>query len=126
MQFSSWLGGSSHNDMYFIRLEFQENYLAWTNPGIGRYLIFLAWEGVAFFAIVLLIEYRVHHACARFLAHFFKPSVGGISVDCSLGDDDVLVEKERVMISEDTDDVLVIKELTKKYAGESRKFLLLI
>lgn len=40
-------------------LLFQDNYLAWSNPGIGRYLVFLAAEGVVFLSVVLLIEYKV-------------------------------------------------------------------
>ena len=101
-------------------LEFQENYLAWDNPGIGRYLIFLAWEGIVFFALVLLIEYGVFRACARFLARGYASIVGLVSQEpLTADDDDVLAEKERVMTAQD---VLVIKELTKVFAGKSRKF----
>ena len=101
-------------------LEFQENYLAWGNPGIGRYLIFLAWEGIVFFALVLLIEYGVLPACARFLARGYASIVGFVRQEpLTADDDDVLAEKERVMTAQD---VLVIKELTKVFAGKSRKF----
>lgn len=100
-------------------LEFQENYLAWDNPGIGRYLIFLAWEGIVFFALVLLIEYGVFRVCARFLARGYASIVGLASQEPpTADDDDVSAEKERVMTAQD---VLVIKELTKVFAGKSRK-----
>lgn len=118
-------------------LEFQENYLAWDNPGIGRYLIFLAWEGIVFFALVLLIEYGVFRACRRFLArvlHACTPfsargyvNVGVVNEESILGDDDdVLLEKARVMTSEDISDVLAIKELTKVFPGKNRKFCFIL
>ena len=104
-------------------LQFQDNYLAWDNPGIGRYLIFLAWEGIFFFALVLLIEYRVFDACTRFLARLRSYSTGVFTMERSTmaDDDDVLAEKERILTSEDNDDVLVIKELTKVFSGNGRK-----
>ena len=105
-------------------LQFQDNYLAWDNPGIGRYLIFLAWEGILFFALVLLIEYRVFDACTRFLARLRSYSTGVFTMEGSTmaDDDDVLAEKERILTSEDNDDVLVIKELTKVFGGNGRKW----
>ena len=101
----------------------QDNYLAWDNPGIGRYLVFLAWEGIFFFALVLLIEYRVFDACMRFLARLRSYSTRVSTMEeFSLADDeDVLAEKERIITSEDTNDVLVIKELSKVFAGNGRK-----
>jgi len=106
------------------RLQFQDNYLAWDNPGIGRYLIFLAWEGVFFFALVLLIEYRVFDASTRFLARLRSYSTGVFTMEGSTlaDDEDVLAEKERILTSEGNDDVLVIKELSKVFAGNGRKF----
>ena len=105
-------------------LPLQDNYLAWDNPGIGRYLTFLAWEGVLFFALVLLIEYRVFHACTQFLARLRSYSTGVFTMEGSTlaDDEDVLAEKERILMSEDNDDVLVIKELSKVFVGNGRKF----
>jgi len=105
-------------------LHLQFNYLAWGNPGIGRYLIFLAWEGVLFFVLVLLIEYRVFDACTRLLARLRSYYTGVFTMEGStLADDkDVLAEKERILTSEGNDDVLVIKELSKVFAGNGRKF----
>ena len=104
-------------------LPLQDNYLAWDNPGIGRYLVFLAWEGILFFALVLLIEYRVFDAFMRFLARLRSYSTGVFTMEeSSLADDeDVLAEKERILTSEDIDDVLVIKELSKVFVGHGRK-----
>lgn len=40
-------------------LKFQENYLAWEYPGIGRSVIFLTVEGFLYFGIVVLVEMGV-------------------------------------------------------------------
>ncbi|XP_068671756.1 phospholipid-transporting ATPase ABCA3-like [Montipora foliosa] len=105
------LGGS--------QLAFQDNYLAWANPGIGRYLIFLACEGIVFYALVLLIEYGFFKSCKHVFVRGYSSVVGSVYGESSVADDDdVLLEKDRVMTSQD---VLVIKELTKVFAGKSRR-----
>lgn len=104
------------------QLEFQENYLSWDNPGIGRYLVFLALEGIVFYSLVLLIEYGVFNRFTGILRRSF-PTVGVRSEESSVADDDdVLVEKRRVMSSENMDDVLAIKELTKVFSGNGREY----
>ncbi|PFX17779.1 ATP-binding cassette sub-family A member 3 [Stylophora pistillata] len=104
-------------------LQFQTNYLAWDNPGIGRYLLFLALEGIVFYSLVLLIEYGALGACARFFRRIRNPfAFVNVSEDSHLADDDdVLEEKERVLRCTDKDDVLVIKELTKVFCGNGRR-----
>lgn len=104
-------------------LQFQTNYLAWDNPGIGRYLLFLALEGIVFYSLVLLIEYGALGACARFFRRIRTPfAFVNVSEDSHLADDDdVLEEKERVLRCTDKDDVLVIKELTKVFYGNGRR-----
>ena len=104
------------------QLEFQENYLSWDNPGIGRYLVFLALEGIVFYSLVLLIEYGVFN---RFTGIFRRSffTVGQRSEESLVADDDdVLEEKRRVMSSENMDDVLAIKELTKVFSGNGREY----
>ena len=102
--------------------EFQDNYLSWANPGIGRYLIFLAWEGAVFFALVLLVEFRVF----RRLVDPFRFSVSKKLDEwqpTTLADDgDVLAERARIMTSSTEDDVLVIKNLTKLFNGKRGDF----
>ena len=107
-----------------LELKFQTNYLAWDNPGIGRYLVFLALEGIVFYSLVLLIEYGAFSACARFFKRLraFSANVIVSQDSHSADDDDVLEEKERVMRSTDKDDVLVIRELSKVFYGNGRKF----
>ena len=104
------------------QLEFQENYLSWDNPGIGRYLVFLALEGIVFYSLVLLIEYGVFNRLTGILRR--SSSTVGLRSEESLvaEDDDVLEEKRRVMSSENMDDVLAIKELTKVFSGNGREY----
>ena len=104
------------------QLEFQENYLSWDNPGIGRYLVFLALEGIVFYSLVLLIEYGVFNRLTGIFRRSF--STVGLRSEESLvaEDDDVLEEKRRVMSSENMDDVLAIKELTKVFSGNGREY----
>ena len=107
---------------YDSQLEFQENYLSWDNPGIGRYLVFLALEGIVFYSLVLLIEYGVFNRLTGILRRSFS-TVGLRSEESSVAeDDDVLEEKRRVMSSENMDDVLAIKELTKVFSGNGREY----
>ena len=104
------------------QLEFQENYLSWDNPGIGRYLVFLALEGIVFYSLVLLIEYGVFNRFTGIFRRSFS-TVGQRSEESLVADDDdVLEEKRRVMSSENMDDVLAIKELTKVFSGNGREY----
>ena len=104
------------------QLEFQKNYLSWDNPGIGRYLVFLALEGIVFYALVLLIEYGVFNRLTGIFRCSFS-TVGLRSEESSVADDDdVLEEKRRVMSSENMDDVLAIKELTKVFSGNGCEY----
>ena len=104
------------------QLEFQENYLSWDNPGIGRYLVFLALEGIVFYSLVLLIEYGVFNRFTGIYRRSFS-TVGQRSEESLVADDDdVLEEKRRVMSSENMDDVLAIKELTKVFSGNGREY----
>ena len=104
------------------QLEFQENYLSWDNPGIGRYLVFLALEGIVFYSLVLLIEYGVFNRLTGIFRRSFS-TVGPRSEESLVADDDdVLEEKRRVMSSENMDDVLAIKELTKVFSGNGREY----
>ena len=104
------------------QLEFQENYLSWDNPGIGRYLVFLALEGIVFYSLVLLIEYGVFNRLTGIFRRSFS-TVGLRSEESSVADDDdVLEEKRRVMSSENMDDVLAIKKLTKVFSGNGREY----
>uniref|UniRef100_A0A6P8HMV1 ATP-binding cassette sub-family A member 3-like isoform X2 n=1 Tax=Actinia tenebrosa TaxID=6105 RepID=A0A6P8HMV1_ACTTE len=104
-------------------IEFQENYLSWENPGIGRYLVFMAWEGIFFFLLVLLFESGLPRRFYLSLRSSFSMSLkvmrpGDIySSSVVEDDDDVFAEKRRVAVGSDNQDVLVIRELSKVYPG---------
>lgn len=115
---------------------FQYNYLAWDNPGIGRYLVFLTLEGFIFFGIVLMIEYRV-------MAGFFKSIVSGTkrvftrcleltpvvvtkSSNGGFYDSDVVNEKVRIDNQPVNNHVLMMKDLTKVFHPRTGKGLFLI
>ena len=96
---------------------FQWNYLAWETPGIGRYLIFMAIEGLVFFSIVLLIEYGVFGKllCSCGIqttgsTAAVNPSASDVSITI---DSDVADERDRVRGQ--TGDVLLMKDVTKVF-----------
>ena len=112
---------------------FQYNYLAWQNPGIGRYLVFLTIEGFVFFSIVLMIEYRV-------LGGFFKSIVSGtkrafnrcleltpvvVVARRNNGsyDSDVVNEKVRIDNQPVNNHVLMLKDLTKIFHPRTGKLI---
>ncbi|XP_066910613.1 phospholipid-transporting ATPase ABCA3-like [Clytia hemisphaerica] len=102
---------------------FQWDYLAWETPGIGRYLVFLALEGLIFFAIVLLIEYGVFRRILQTIkgrpaSPVVKPvtsTLSDVSSVSTMVDSDVLEEQDRVMKKSRTGDVLVMKGVTKAF-----------
>ena len=95
------------------KIVYQENYLAWDNPGIGRFLIFLAWEGLFFFLLVLFIEYdgfsRIFNSAKKF--RIFQMT-NGFSAPV---DDDVAAEKRRIEAQSINNDVLVLNGVRKYY-----------
>ena len=40
-------------------MEWTEDYLGWEKLGVGRMLVFLALEGVAFFLLITIVEMKV-------------------------------------------------------------------
>ena len=77
----------------------------------------LALEGVFFFTLVLLIEYRVFIRL-KHVFFAFLPSAASVNHIYEPEDEDVVLERARVenlQVSRDGDDVLVIRELSKEY-----------
>ena len=37
-------------------LDFEEDYMAWENPGVGKFLLFMFLQGLLFMAVVLALE----------------------------------------------------------------------
>lgn len=106
---------------------FQWNYLAWDNPGIGRFLIFLALEGFVFFGIVLMIEYRVfkraYDVLARCVASLCtRRNAVYVMTSDHLLDSDVVNEKIRVDNQHRGNDVLMLRDLTKIFRQRTGKY----
>ncbi|KAJ8302251.1 hypothetical protein KUTeg_021238 [Tegillarca granosa] len=107
-------------------IEFNENYLAWELPGIGRYLIFMAIQGLVYLFLLFLIESGVIN---QFI--YCMKGQNNISVGFETGmyekvveeqeDDDVSAERKRITNTPlenllETDS-LVIQGLSKQYGG---------
>jgi len=89
---------------------------------VGRNLLALAVEGVFFFILALLFQYRFFlPRNDRFGGNFAKQTSEREILAGSLEDDDVINEKRRVMASQDGDEVLQIKKLTKIYTKRGSK-----
>eukprot|EP00047_Mylnosiga_fluctuans_P017551 m.62475 g.62475 ORF g.62475 m.62475 type:complete len:1711 (+) comp7137_c2_seq6:34-5166(+) len=89
----------------------QVNYLAWEQPGIGKYLVVMLIEAIVLFGLVILIEMRVF---SRFVDSLQRmgTTVPGRSAEHE--DQDVATERLRVSQST-TSDVLVVRGLRKIY-----------
>ena len=103
---------------------FQTNYLAWASPGIGRYLVFLSWEGLFFFLLVLYIEYGgysfILSRCKRKVDHSSGEVEGRTSMPM---DEDVAAEMQRIDGQVESDDVLVLDNVSKYYGTIGKRFL---
>ena len=99
------------------QIVFQTNYLAWEAPGIGRYLVFLAWEGLVFFLLVLLIDYQhFSKLCTIFKR---KNIIRNLDIENGVAvpaDEDVAAEMRRVDARDNTHkDVLLLDNVSKYY-----------
>ncbi len=111
---------------------FQTNYLAWDTPGVGRYLVFLAIEGLVFFTLVLLIEYGVFSCAPRKGSKRERKFQQLTTTQAELPrehvqkeipmDEDVAAEMQRIDAYSDAyDDVLVLNNVTKYYGNIGKK-----
>ena len=97
-----------------LNIDFQRDYLAWDTPGVGRFLLILPLEGLLFIFLVLFIDYNI--------ARSLRSATRGHKVDPFdsihqeiAEDSDVLAERRRVLDGEATEDVLLVKDLTKVF-----------
>ncbi|CAG5118690.1 unnamed protein product, partial [Candidula unifasciata] len=95
---------------------FETNYLSTNVPGIGKYLLFMAGQGVLFFLIVMAIEYKV----IQMLWYALVGADSNVkSTDESNEDSDVAAERERInstpISTLTSTDPLVLINLYKKY-----------
>eukprot|EP00118_Oscarella_pearsei_P005154 m.23294 g.23294 ORF g.23294 m.23294 type:complete len:1794 (+) comp28455_c0_seq2:102-5483(+) len=90
-------------------VSYVENDLSLTPPGIGVPVLYLFFEGIVFFALVILVEYRF------FIPIRDDPALAEMTTEGE--DEDVASERQEVM-SADFDNssaVVVAKNLTKQY-----------
>ena len=99
------------------QIVFQTNYLAWEAPGIGRYLVFLAWEGLVFFLLVLLIDYQHFSTLCTIFKR--KNTISNLDIENGVAvpaDDDVATEMRRIDAKDNTyKDVLLLDNVSKTY-----------
>lgn len=99
------------------QIVFQTNYLAWETPGIGRYLVFLAWEGLVFFLLVLFIDYQHFSTLCTFFKR--KNMIGNLDIENGVAipaDEDVTAEMQRIDAKDNTyKDVLLLDNVSKTY-----------
>ncbi|XP_070574890.1 phospholipid-transporting ATPase ABCA3-like isoform X2 [Ptychodera flava] len=93
-------------------IEFEENILAWNQPGVGQHCLYLFLEGVFWMAMTLLIE-----------VNFFVPARSPkylASADYEGEDEDVAQERHKVnamLTPETSGHAVVLTNLTKVYSG---------
>ena len=107
--------------------EFEENYLAWAKPGIGRPITFMFFQSLLFFGCIFFAE-------SGFASRLWqKAMIGSVESaerrneeELRMGDvvrpeldSDVIVERNRVLSTPlvQLEDTLIIKELKKYYNG---------
>ncbi|CAH1776854.1 unnamed protein product [Owenia fusiformis] len=110
----------------------EDNYLSWNVPGIGRYMIFMAVQGLVFSALIFLIESDVLKSFwYSAMSYGTKPAdqseshVSIVERQTSQShiqeDDDVVKERERVLNTSISDlmqtDSLILKDLRKSYGS---------
>ncbi|KAK3590752.1 hypothetical protein CHS0354_030992 [Potamilus streckersoni] len=102
--------------------KYQDSYLAWESPGIGRLLLFMFLQGFFYFSLVFLFEYGMN---LRLTCHVRNsiPTRAGYQIVSNHDaiDNDVEAEKDRInetpISSLLQTDSLVIKNLTKYYGN---------
>ena len=111
-------------------MEYNENYLGWEAPGIGRALFFMAIQGIIFFFILVLLESgQCRRACSKAVSGSYATSTDDDSaVEISMTpmsqtieeDGDVKAERKRVLETPLSElmagNSLILTEL-KKYYG---------
>ncbi|XP_067683951.1 phospholipid-transporting ATPase ABCA3-like isoform X2 [Haliotis asinina] len=105
--------------------QFNENFLAWDSPGVGRYVLFMLLQGVVYMSVTLFIEYQVPQR----IWYAFRPQETEAPQPCvpTFGamqqvpeDGDVLIERQRIdqlSIGVGDSDALVLKDLYKRYGN---------
>ena len=105
-----------------LDINFHRDYLAWSTPGVGRFLLILPIEGVLFMLLVLFIDYNVARSL-RSLIRKDNQVDPFDSIHQEIAEDsDVLAERRRVLEGEARGDVLVVNDLTKIFKVPGKIF----
>ncbi|XP_037363662.1 phospholipid-transporting ATPase ABCA3 [Talpa occidentalis] len=111
-------------------IRYQENFYAWSAPGVGRFVASMAASGFTYLALLFLIETDVLWRLKTCLCAFWtRRALTEVSARTSTlpEDQDVLDEKNRILahsLDDLLDTPLVIKEFSKVY--EQRRPLLAV
>uniref|UniRef100_A0A8C9WD74 ATP binding cassette subfamily A member 3 n=1 Tax=Scleropages formosus TaxID=113540 RepID=A0A8C9WD74_SCLFO len=119
----------AHSFCKLYNLTYQENYFSMSEPGIGRFLIAMSLQGVAFIALLFIIELQ----CVRTLCHFLsapcrrrkkvkKGYIKNWNIAFLPEDRDVAEERKRVLecqpaVESMVGSPLILQELTKVYSS---------
>ncbi|XP_063961818.1 phospholipid-transporting ATPase ABCA3-like [Lytechinus pictus] len=106
-------------------IKYQENMYAWEDPGIGRFVIFMAIEGVVYFALVFIHELGWIRNIRYLLQRKKAINVVEDTPASNTEDEDVAAERRRIQSTPKEElfrtNVLVMEDLRKVYPGTRRK-----
>lgn len=105
-------------------IQYQENMYAWTEPGIGKFVTFMAIEGFVYFGLVFIYELGWFRNIKYMLQK--KKTVNVVSDAAPAAEDeDVAAERKRIQTTSKDHlfktDVLVMEDLRKVYPGIRRR-----
>ncbi|XP_067683949.1 phospholipid-transporting ATPase ABCA3-like [Haliotis asinina] len=103
---------------------FTENFLDWDSPGVGRYVVFMVFQGILYMSVTLFIEYqvpqRIWYALRPQETEEPQPGATSSTMQQVPEDGDVLSERQRIdqlSIGVGDSDALVLKDLYKRYGN---------
>ncbi|XP_046356645.2 phospholipid-transporting ATPase ABCA3-like isoform X2 [Haliotis rufescens] len=104
---------------------FTENFLDWDSPGVGRYVVFMLFQGIMYMSVTLFIEYqipqRIWYAFRPQETEVPQPGAPSFSPMQQVPEDgDVLRERQRIdefAIGAGNSDALVLKDVYKRYGN---------
>ncbi|XP_072337423.1 phospholipid-transporting ATPase ABCA3 isoform X1 [Scyliorhinus torazame] len=108
-----------------FNITYQTNYFSWESPGVGRFIVALAVQGLVFLTLLFLIEFSIFKMLSNFFHYIIwrKKTASMIDVGAAELIEDSDVRDERLRIEElpftHLDSPLVIKELSKIYHRET-------
>ncbi|KAL5250662.1 hypothetical protein ACHWQZ_G016406 [Mnemiopsis leidyi] len=105
----------------FEHIVYQDDFLAWASPGIGRYCVWLALLGCLFLGLVMLLEYININKFKRKVTTKVEPFIPDPHEN-----EDVKNERETVLKSTLSDYTVRLENLTKVYSTGTKKDLVAV